>query len=359
MSHLRKKKNKPRTSNLSKGRGVFGWFFLALIVFPSLAHAHVLKLSSSEMSFQGSQVSWVIKVHLTDYNQKFVQATDDQVKQFLPTRVSIDRGGAACALKQIDLNKDPSQETVTIPLLFDCPNDSQNLHVSYGVFYGDLNHKHLLKLIRNGEISTFTFSPDDSEVDFKAPSLWKVFVNFLKLGLEHILTGYDHILFVLSLILGARRFKMLFWLVTAFTFAHSLSLALAVLNVVTLSPRFVEPAIAASIAFVATRHFLAREDQDFKADVLVTFFFGLIHGLGFSSALKGANLQGGQVLLPLLSFNLGVESGQVMIVALVFPLLQFFERLMRGRYLYLKRGALVVIAVVGIFWMVQRIWFPL
>ena len=332
--------------------------FLILIVLfiPSLCVAHTLKFSSSEMRVKGTEIDWLIKVHLTDYDQKFAQAPVEVVRQFIPGRLGVNLGDFPCALSTFHLDKDVPREVVTMHLTYSCPSTG-DLHVSYGVFYGDLAHKHLLKLNRGGEILTSVFSPNETEADFRAPSVLKTLWNFLKLGLKHILEGLDHILFVLSLVLGARRFKVLFWLVTAFTLAHSLSLALAVLGVVRMSPAVVEPAIAASIAFVALRHFFAREDQDYKSDVIITFLFGLIHGLGFSSALLEANLERGHLAIPLLGFNTGVELGQVLIVGLMFPFLQFLEKLMKASYLYFKRAVLLAIAGMGVFWIVQRIWF--
>ncbi len=328
-----------------------------LFLLPVISHAHALKLSSSEMNLQGPTVDWAMKVHLSDFDQKFGNTPLETVKEYLPTRLGVNRGGEPCLVSALDLEKDLPHEVVTIHLNLSCPKEGEPLQVSYGLFYGDLNHKHLLKLNRAGKISSFTFSPEQTEAEFRGPSLGSLILNFLKLGLEHILTGYDHILFILSLILGARHFKILFWLVTSFTLAHSISLALAAFDIVQLSPRFVEPAIAASIAFVAIRHALAGADRDFRSDVFITFFFGLIHGLGFSSALREAQLERGNLVWPLLSFNGGVEIGQVLIVAVVFPLLQFLERVLKGSYLTLKRGALAAIAGMGIYWVVVRVWF--
>src|SRR5262249_50833863 len=155
-------------------------------------------------------------------------------------------------------------------------------------------------------------------------------------------------------IFGARRLKDLFWLITSFTLAHSISLALSVLDIVTLSPRIVEPLIAASIVFVAVQDLSSYGKGTPRSMFFLTFGFGLIHGLGFSFALREANLSSGNLAVPLLSFNIGVELGQLLVVGLVYPLFLGLSRVLRGSYLYFKRAALVIIAGIGLFWLIQR-----
>lgn len=147
------------------------------------------------------------------------------------------------------------------------------------------------------------------------------FGEFLRLGVEHILTGYDHLLFLVALLLGCRCWKTMLWVVTGFTLAHSVTLALAALDVLVISSRIVEPAIAASIIFVAAENF-RRGEKPWQRYAL-TCGFGLIHGFGFASALRETGLANGGAGLvkPLLAFNLGVETGQLCVVAVVLPLL--------------------------------------
>lgn len=322
---------------------------------PASSRAHIQRFSNSDLSWSGSQADWVLRVHLSDFEQMFRGTPDADVLAFLPHRLELKSGGQSCRIEDSKIEKDLPAEVVTIRLKYLCPDYGNALQVYYGLFYGDADHRHLVKFTRDGKTQGFTFNPRLTEKEFQTPSSWIEFRNFLRLGFDHILSGLDHILFILSLVFGAKRFKTLFWLVTSFTVAHSLSLGLAVTGVFGLSPQIVEPAIAASIAFVAIRHALARQDQDFRGDVFVTFFFGLIHGLGFSGALQEANLTAGHMALPLFSFNLGVEVGQVLIVLAVFPLLQGLEKLLKGSYLWFKRAALLGMAGMGVFWMVQRL----
>jgi hydrogenase/urease accessory protein HupE len=182
------------------------------------------------------------------------------------------------------------------------------------------------------------------------------FLSFLKLGIEHILTGYDHLLFLLGLLVVCRRFSTTLTIVTCFTVAHSLTLALAALNVVTIPSRVVEPLIAASIAFVGVENLLRRGEP--KGRWLLTFAFGLIHGFGFASVLREAGVGAGgkSLVLPLFSFNLGVELGQLAVVAVLLPLLWK----LRSRRVFDRYGVSVISVVVvllGGYWLLQRTIF--
>jgi hydrogenase/urease accessory protein HupE len=184
-------------------------------------------------------------------------------------------------------------------------------------------------------------------------------ISFFRLGVEHILTGYDHLLFLAALLLVCATFREAATIITCFTIAHSLTLALAALDVVRLPSRVVEAVIAASIVYVALENVLApREDGKRVAwRAAVTFGFGLVHGLGFASVLRGLGLgtTPGGVVLPLLKFNVGVETGQLAVAAVVFPLFLLARR--RGSILEhrLVPACSVLIALVGAWWLFQRV----
>jgi hypothetical protein len=141
--------------------------------------------------------------------------------------------------------------------------------------------------------------------------------SMLKLGIEHILTGADHLVFLLGLILVAGGWRPLLGVVTAFTVAHSITLALASLLIFAPSPRLVEPAIALSIAYVGVENLF---DPDARQRWRITFPFGLIHGFGFAGALREIALPRPQIPLALVSFNAGVELGQLAVLAVALPL---------------------------------------
>lgn len=183
-----------------------------------------------------------------------------------------------------------------------------------------------------------------------APTFW----GFVWLGMEHIWLGYDHLLFLFALLLVCRSFRSIVGIVSCFTLAHSLTLALATFNVVNLPSRWVEAAIAASIVYVGLENLLRRGTEP-RGRWLLTFAFGLIHGFGFASVLRdlgvGSGAQG--IAMPLFTFNLGVEIGQVIVAAAVLPLL-WRARKHDG---FVRRGVpalSALVALAGLVWLVQR-----
>lgn len=177
--------------------------------------------------------------------------------------------------------------------------------------------------------------------------------GFFRLGIEHILTGYDHLLFLLALILAGGSLWSLLKVVTAFTVAHSVTLALAVLGIVVLPGRLVECAIAASIAYVAAENLFARKAASHRW--IVSFVFGLVHGFGFSTVLRDLGLPKAGLAWSLLSFNLGVEAGQAAVVIAALPLLVGMRRLRWEPKIAAALSALIL--AVGITLLVERGWY--
>jgi hydrogenase/urease accessory protein HupE len=149
--------------------------------------------------------------------------------------------------------------------------------------------------------------------------------SFFPLGIEHILTGYDHLLFLLALVLRGNSLRQLLGIITAFTLAHSLTLGLSALRMVVLPAAFVEATIALSIAYVAAENLFPR--YAVARRWTLAFLFGLVHGFGFSSALREAGLPQENLLACLLCFNLGVEAGQAAVVAMAVPILLRMRRM--------------------------------
>ena len=178
------------------------------------------------------------------------------------------------------------------------------------------------------------------------------FLRFLVLGIEHILTGYDHLAFLLAVLLTGGSLISNARIITSFTIAHSLTLALATFGVFTLPPTIVEPLIAVSIVFVGIENLFRRQ---LARRWLVTFAFGLIHGLGFASILRelGIGSMGLRGAIPLVSFNLGVELAQISIAALVLPLIW---RLQQRPAFVLRHVPAVslLITVAGVYWLLAR-----
>jgi hydrogenase/urease accessory protein HupE len=217
--------------------------------------------------------------------------------------------------------------------------------------------KVLAQAMLSDQERSLSFDLPASETINHPASLGKPFFAFFRLGIEHILTGYDHLLFLIGLLVVCRDVKSILTVISCFTVAHSITLALAALDIVRLSGRVVEPLIAASIAYVGMENLLRNGSPRWRW--LITFLFGLVHGLGFADALRefGIGTPGVGVVFPLVGFNLGVEAGQLAVAAIVLPILWQLRRFP----VFVRCGVpvcSVLIALAGSCWMLERIGQP-
>ena len=180
---------------------------------------------------------------------------------------------------------------------------------------------------------------------------------YLKLGFEHIIPfGLDHILFVLCIFFLSPKLKPVLWQSLAFTVAHSITLGMAMYGKICLPAHIIEPLIALSIMFLAVENIIS--DQLRSSRIIIVFLFGLIHGLGFASALAGLGLPQNKFFLSLIMFNIGVELGQIAVILLAWLLVgKWFAQ----KSWYKKRvviPASAAIAAIALFWTIQRVFFP-
>jgi len=266
----------------------------------------------------------------------------DQGRRCEPAQGFVDTGGAEA-------------DRVTLVMDFACASDVRELSIRDDLF--DVlgpDHHTLAKIESGGEIRELAFATEarEARISFAARQPSREEGSFFRLGIEHILTGYDHLLFLGALLLRGGRLLSLFKIITAFTVAHSITLALAVLGLVAIPERLVECVIAASIVYVALENVFLRDAPSQRW--VVSFLFGLVHGFGFASALNPLHLPPRHLALALLGFNLGVEGGQALVVALLLPILVW----MRGsrwerRAVQTASGA---VALLGFIWFFERLF---
>lgn len=246
----------------------------------------------------------------------------------------------------------------SIHFLLEFPNaPGAELHLSaIALEHLPRGHKQFLSVQdREGKLLVermLTAQSKDLTIPLTRTSNRESFLRFLWLGIEHIFTGYDHLAFLLAVLLTGGSLYSNARIITSFTIAHSLTLALATFGVFTLPPAIVEPLIAASIVFVGIENLVRRQ---VARRWLVTFGFGLIHGLGFASILRelGIGEMGTHGAIPLLSFNLGVELAQISIAALILPLVWKLQQ--RPGFTLKHVPALsVLITLAGIYWFLLR-----
>jgi hydrogenase/urease accessory protein HupE len=251
---------------------------------------------------------------------------------------------------------DPNQPALaTMRMRGTVPEGAKQFSMAYGLV---IDPYPIQTLAADGSvITTWTDGPGECErLDIAAltpPSRWSVIRQYLGLGYTHILPkGLDHILFVIGIYLLSTRFKPILAQVTTFTIAHTITLGLTIFGIISLPSRVVEPLIALSIAYVAIENVFTSELKPWR--LALVFAFGLLHGMGFAGVLAGLGLPRSERLTALLSFNLGVEGGQLTVIAAMFLLLGW----LRHREWYRQRAVVPIslaIAGIGLYWTVTRI----
>lgn len=239
----------------------------------------------------------------------------------------------------------------------ECPgsdSDAGAFSITYGVF-ADADsvvddHTNVARYDLGGERGTFVLDAAHRELAVGEGGAFSSVPRFVELGVEHILAGLDHVLFLVVLLLGAHGVRSVVKLASAFTVAHSLTLALAALGWVSVPGEVVEPLIALSIAYVAAENIIGGA---LRHRLAVVFGFGLLHGLGFASTLSFNEELSGGLLTSLLAFNLGIELGQALIVAALFPLLALIRRYAWSAMAHAQAAAIA--ATFGLFWFFERL----
>ncbi|MGB8337476.1 MAG: HupE/UreJ family protein [Burkholderiales bacterium] len=300
-----------------------------------------------------------------------VKAKHQDLADYAMSHLMISADGILCPAKVTDHLIDNHSDGGYAVMKFsaDCAAEPTKLELDYDLFFTvDPQHKGLLNLVYQGLSNTAIFSPDKAtqSFDLKAASKWQQFTDYVVHGIQHIWKGFDHVLFLLSLLLPAvlmqvnkkwqptASFRAAFIdvlkIVTAFTLAHSITLTLATLGVISLPSRFVESTIAASIMLAAANNLWPM----FQGKRwVVAFFFGLIHGFGFASVLADLGLPQGALILALVGFNLGVEIGQLAIVSVFLPLAYLARRTWMYQRVILIAGSLTIVALAGT-WLIER-----
>ena len=301
-----------------------------------------------------------------------LQQKERELQAWASSRLSLQRGGA-CTFKPQALQVDEHTDGGYAVLAWSgrCPQQHGPLSIQYSLLFDlDTQHRGLLKLDLDGVTHSAVLGPQSGVMQFaEATTAGAQFVQYLWQGVWHIWIGFDHILFLLALLLpavllrrrwgrgsgvhGVSRFKdaslSVLAVVTAFTLAHSITLSLAALQIISLPSRLVESAIAASVVFAAANNLVPMVQGRW----LMAFFFGLIHGFGFASVLTELGLPTGALIVSLVGFNLGVELGQLAIVAVFLPLafvLRHTPFYQRGVLL----GGSLAALLVALAWFVER-----
>ena len=369
------------------------WFAAALILATFSTSAHTFSTSYLTLNNTANKLTGEWHLALRDLEDAVgLDMNDDgiitwgelssrkqAVSAYALSRLHIQGDGMTGTLHIIQLLVDDHSDGTYAVLRFDVDGlqHPTKLEIDYHALFDiDPKHRGLLRFEGDGATRLAVFAPENATQSF---DLTKVaprspFLTFLNEGIWHIWTGYDHIMFLLALLLPgvlARRdgkwlpvpmarpaIMNILKIVTAFTVAHSITLSLSALGYVHLPSRLVESAIAASVVLAAFNNlvpFFAERGW------MVAFAFGLLHGFGFANALRDLGLHAGQLAATLFGFNLGVEIGQLAIVAVFFPLAYSLRELLFYKRVILQFGS-ATIMIIASTWMAERVfnfkWLP-
>ena len=358
---------------------------LAVVLFPAHALAHKASDAYLTIERSGATLAGRLDVALRDLDNAIglddngdgditwgeVRLRADAIAAYVLPRLAVSSGGTQCALAASDLRIDTHTDGAyaVLTLAGACPGRAPTLSLDYRLFEGiDPQHRGLLNFVDEGRSHSVVFTADAPRRVVGGDNARPLaqFATYVHEGVFHIWTGFDHVLFLLSLLLPAVLVRRdgrwaaadslrvatqdVVKVVTAFTLAHSITLTLAACSIVELPSRWVESAIALSVVLAALNNLYPIVAS---GRWIAAFGFGLLHGFGFAGALQDLGLPAGSLALSLAGFNLGVEAGQLAVVLVFLPLAFLSRSTWAYRRLVFGGGSLVTAAIASV-WLVER-----
>lgn len=354
---------------------------VAVVFLPSPVYGHAVSQSRLGIAARPDGVDLVLLVPVQDVIRNFGPDLDSPVlfrlKEYVQPRVSIEIDSRSAPLNwvdsagtpdqfsslfqeeerlaEIDLAQQENGKPLYVHLTGRIPLKRPPCKIAVTADFSDRFgefHSFLVKLDCAGrtEVTVLGRGHPRQEFSFQGEvSLWEQNAQFIKLGIKHIFLGYDHLLFLLALLIVGGRWFSLVKIVTSFTVAHSLTLIVATLGWVSFPSRWVESAIALTLVYVGAENFFTR-GADHRW--VLTFFFGLVHGFGFAGVLREMGLPARGLFSALLSFNGGVEIGQLTVVACLLPVI---HRISRNRFRTITiRAVSALVVLFGMIWFMER-----
>ncbi len=360
-------------------------WLLILLAWVGAAQAHIASNGFLVANVQGQDISGSVELAVRDVELAIgvdtnrdgkvtwgeLRSNAPRLLHYVGQHLFLSAQDSSCVLNlgAIQINERVDGSYAWLPFTAHCPTAVQRLSIRYSLMDDiDPSHRGLLTLTAGRLAQSGVLGGPNSQAAFAvySPSSWRTFVEYLQAGIWHIWSGIDHLLFLLSLLLPAVLIRrnghwepvrvgrpVLFStlkVVTAFTLAHSITLTLAALDVVRLPSRLTESVIAASIIVAALNNIFPVVTE---SRARIAFAFGLLHGFGFASVLADMGLPSGARLLSLVSFNLGIETGQLAVVLGVMPIVYAIRSSLVYRRAVLPWGS-AAIAAIALVWLVQR-----
>jgi hydrogenase/urease accessory protein HupE len=344
---------------------------LTMLHAPAAA-AHPVPFSYLDLRLHPAAIDGSLVVHILDVAHDLNLAAADRlldpayaaqqaplIAKLLEARLVLAAGGTTLRAEWTGIEVIADRQSVRLRFRYALAQPAAAITLDAQLFPYDANHKTFVNMYEGEELTQAILDRGRTRFEYFAGTrqgVLAVVQRFGASGVHHILIGPDHLLFLTGLLLLGGSIKRLALIVTAFTVAHSITLSLAVLRLVSPPERIIEPAIALSIVYVGLDNLLVRSGRDLR--VWIAFAFGLIHGFGFANVLSDMDLPSRALGWTLGSFNLGVELGQLMFVVVAASALAMVRSWNEqvGRRLAVA-GSIVVMAA-GAFWFVERLFFP-
>jgi len=325
------------------------------------AHERIGTFTHSIVTVSGDRVSYYLNLPpaVSALLRSNLGENANDLRDFFRAEIAVTSWDKECPLTDlVQVPPLPSGNRI-IALTFQCPAEISDLTITTTAFLDlDESHTQFLRLappddpgkvLHEAVLNVKNQVFHVADVKTGGSATLERAIAFLKLGIEHLLTGYDHILFLLTVIVGLTFIESV-KAVTSFTLAHSITMALAFLGAISLPPSVVEPLIAITVIYVAIENVVRRE---IRWRWIWTFIFGLVHGLGFVGALKVITVSRSELVLSLVSFNIGIELAQLLVVALAMLALHYVKRYSWSPMF--NRAFSACVGLLGLVWLGERV----
>lgn len=358
-----------------KQHSFLSMFIIMILLFFGTATtslAHSINMNYSDLNIEGNEILYDLFIEQTDLFPQFGTDLDNlvndelasqKIESYLQKDLRIDADSKPLTMELVSMNmaQKGAVRGMEFHLTFIADEEIEQFNLHYDLVFDDAPAHTSVLMVHAGEYfqqdmidstnrDILINLSEDLPQDLPQPEIGSVLWKYFVLGIEHILTGYDHLLFLVSLVLIASRFKDALEIVTAFTIGHSITLFLVATDRIQVSSHWVEALIALTICYVAVENMFV---QKTKWRWLLTALFGLIHGMGFAGALAETGLPKSNLIGSLLTFNLGVEAGQLMFLCLLLPFLLWLRRFPWYRKMMISTSCLIF--VLAFYWLIQRL----
>ena len=339
---------------------------------PSPAEAHPVPFSYLDLRLQGNTLEGALVAHIFDLahdlkiepperllDPAVASQQSRAIADLFASRLSIVADGRTIAPQWSDAEVVADRQSLRLRFNSRLISAPGIVSVNAVLFPYDANHQTFLNVYEGTALTQAILDRGRTRFEYYPGTTQGAFAvvrRFVPAGVHHILIGPDHLLFLVGLLLLGGSVRRLAVIVTAFTIAHSITLSLAALNIVTPPARIIEPAIALSIVYVGADNLLIRGGRDVRP--WIAFAFGFIHGFGFANVLREMDLPARALGWSLFSFNVGVEIGQLLVVAAVASALAALRSRSEAASRQLAVAGSVVVMAAGAFWFIQRVFFP-